>query len=243
MEVLRTAGLVVRYGKKAALAGVDIAVDGPGVVGVLGPNGAGKTTLFDVLQGALTPSEGEAFVFGRPITRATYPRRRVGVVLQREFVMEGMSVGEYAELFAAIHGVGDGLARVLHRAALAGRERVPVDRLSGGEAQRLFIAAATVHEPELVFLDEPTSQLDPQSKLAIGAELRELGRARTVVMTTHDMREAERVCDRVVFVTEGLVRADGTPEELVRGVPGAGTLEDAFVFHAKTRIGDRGDAL
>lgn len=244
MEVVSAERLRVTFGDKDALAGVDLEVRGPGVVGVLGPNGAGKTTLLDVLSGVADPTSGSVRILGSALGPGGrgYPRERVGVVLQREFVMEGITVGEYAELFAEIQRVPGGAARVLARSGLEGRARTAIDRVSGGEAQRLFIAAATVHEPELVLLDEPTSQLDPDNKRRIGALLRELAEERAVLLTTHDLREAERICDRAFFVTDGRIRAHGTVRELVDGVPGAASLEDAFFFHAKTRIGDRGDA-
>jgi ABC-2 type transport system ATP-binding protein len=123
---------------------------------------------------------------------------------------------------------------ILAAADLGARARVPVERLSGGEAQRLFVAAAVVHEPDLVFLDEPTAHLDPENKAKMGEILRVMGRSRTVILTTHDLREAEAVCDHVVFLVAGRVRAAGPTAEIVAAVPpgerrGAG-LEDAF-FH------------
>jgi ABC-2 type transport system ATP-binding protein len=201
-------------------------------VGILGPNGAGKTTLLDILEGLAAPSGGEVRLFGKPLS--PYPRARVGAVLQREFVMEGISVAEYAELFAAIQRVPRGALRIVREAELEGRERSPVARLSGGEAARLFVAAAVVHEPELLFLDEPTAHLDPEHKLRMGEVLKRMARERTVILTTHDLREADALCDRLMFLVKGRVRAEGPRAELVEAVPAAerrGLPVEAAFFH------------
>ncbi len=233
-EVLAADGLRKRFGAVEALRGVTFAVGGPQVVGVLGPNGAGKTTLLEILQGLQRPTAGAVRLFGAPLDPGRYPKRRVGVVLQHEFFFDRITVGEYAELFAAIYAVDGGRARILERARLDERARVAVERLSGGEQQRLFIAAAAVHDPELLFLDEPTSRLDPASKRQIGALLRELGARCTVVLTTHDLREADAVCDHALFLVGGEIKAQGARAALVDAVPaekrtGLG-MEDAF-FH------------
>ncbi len=240
--VIRTEGLVVRHGATTALDGVDLSIESAGLVVILGPNGAGKTTLLDVLLGLAEPTEGRLLLFGEGATPARYPRRRVGAVLQREVVLDRVTVGEYAEIFAAIHGIRGGAARILDGSNLAARAGVPLDRISGGEAQRLFIAAATVHDPAIVVLDEPTSSLDPESKAEIGERLRALALRATVVMATHDLAEAERLADDLVFLTEGKVRARGPRDEILREAGGAPTLADAFFVLARTRIGDRGDA-
>ncbi len=231
-EVLAADGLGKRFGDIVALEGVSFAMSGPGLLGVLGPNGAGKTTLLDLLEGLAPPTTGGFRLFGQP--PAPYPRRRVGVVMQAEARLERCTTREYAELFAAIQGVRDGAARILEQARLTDRARVPVARLSGGEAARLFIATAVVHDPELVFLDEPTAALDPESKRATGELMRELAARRTVVLTTHDLREADAVCTHLLFLVQGRVRAFGPREALVGAVPAERRrglpVEDAF-FH------------
>lgn len=204
-----------RYGDALALSEVSFTLNGPRLVVILGPNGAGKTTLLDLVEGLALPSAGAVSLFGRPVRPDDYPRRQVGVVMQKEFVLDGVTAGDYAELFASIYGVTDGRERILERAGLRERQRLSVDRLSGGEAQRLFIAAASVHEPEVLFLDEPTSQLDPESKQAIGELLREHASRALVVMTTHDLAEAERLADEVLFLLDGRLRAHGPKAELV----------------------------
>jgi ABC-2 type transport system ATP-binding protein len=235
-EVLAVRGLTKRFDDVTALDDVTFAIDGPRLVGILGPNGAGKTTLLDILEGLAEPEAGEVRLFGEPLR--VYPRRRVGVVLQKEFTIDHVTVGEYAELFAAIYEVKGGREKILREAKLEGRAKVSVDRISGGEAQRLFIAAAQVHDPDLLFLDEPTAHMDPPSKAELGAWLREVAKKRTVVITTHDLAEADAICEYVVFLVRGKVRALGTRAELVDAVPAekrAG-IASAFFHFCSVRI-------
>lgn len=232
-EVVAVEGLGKRFGDTEALRDLTFSIEGPGLVAVLGPNGAGKTTLLDILEGLASPTTGKVRLFGQ--TLRPYPRRRVGVVMQKEAQLERVTTLEYAELFSAIYGVRGGAKRILGRARLEPRANVPVTRLSGGEAARLFIATAVVHDPELVFLDEPTAHLDPENKRIIGDLLRELAEERTLFMTTHDLREADAVSDRLLFLVGGRIRAMGGKDELVRQVPpearrGGLGVEDAF-FH------------
>jgi ABC-2 type transport system ATP-binding protein len=217
----------VNFGALRALDGVSFEVRGPTLVCVLGPNGAGKTTLFEVLAGMRTPNAGRVSLFGQAVAADRYPKRRVGVVLQREFVLDEVRVGEYAELFASIFAVDDGARKIVAAAKLAGREKTSVARLSGGEAQRLFIAAACVHDPDVMLLDEPTSDLDPKSKEDVGAMLREQAKKRTILMTTHDLAEAESLAEEVLFLVRGKVAAFGATAD-VKKKAGAETLREAF---------------
>jgi ABC-2 type transport system ATP-binding protein len=239
--VVTASGLCRSYGSFDALKDVSFELEGPGLFGVLGPNGAGKTTLLDLLEGLSSPTRGSVRLFGELVTPKKYPRTRVGVVLQREFVPDQMTTAEYAELFAAIFGVSGGAARILQRARLSARARQRVSQLSGGEAQRLFIAAALVHDPELVFLDEPTAELDPENRRELGAMLRALGRERTVLMTTHDLAEAEALCDYCLFVMAGTIKAAGTRAELVERTPDGKSLTDAFFHFCAARVTRAGD--
>jgi ABC-2 type transport system ATP-binding protein len=236
--VVEARSVTKRFGNVTALADATVAFHEKRLIAVLGPNGAGKTTLLDLLLGLTTPDEGEILLFGS--SPRPYPRRRVGAVLQREFVMEGISVAEYAELFAAIQGVRDGASRIVREAELEDRAKISVHRLSGGEAARLFLAAAVVHGPELLLLDEPTAPLDPESKRRIGTKLRELARERTVILSTHDLREADALADDLLFLVGGRVRAFGSREDLVAAVPeGKRTgnpVEDAFFHFCSVRL-------
>jgi len=230
------------YGSIAALSEVTFRFDAPGVVGLLGPNGAGKTTLLDVLAGLAKPDSGSVALFGEPLgARARYPRQRVGVVLQREFVPDHVTVHEYAELFAAIYGVRDGARQIIAQARLESRSKLAVDRLSGGEAQRLFVAASLVHAPALLLLDEPSARLDPVSKRELSELLRRISENTCVLMATHDLNEAERVCDYCLFIFGGRLRAQGSPAELMANA-GATTLEDAYFHFCSARVAPTGDA-
>jgi ABC-2 type transport system ATP-binding protein len=240
-EVLRVDGLTRRYGDTVALCDVSFALTGPQLCGILGPNGAGKTSLLDILEGLAVPAAGQVRLLGELLRPGRYPRQRVGVVLQREFAPDYLSVAEYAQLMATLHGVPAGGATILREAQLEERARIPVSQLSGGEAQRLFIAAALVHAPELLFLDEPTGQLDPENKRRLGQVLRELSRERTLVMTTHDLREADLLCDSLLFMVGGRVRAFGTRSELLAAVPGARSVEDAFFHFCGARVNSQGE--
>lgn len=231
-----------RFGDVVALDDVSFTLRGPRLVCVLGPNGAGKTTLLDLLEGLSEPSSGTVRLFGNDVTLGTYPRTRVGVVMQREFVMDAVSVGDYADLFAAIYRVDDGKARILERARLRERSAVSVERLSGGEAQRLFIAAASVHDPELLLLDEPTGALDPENKRTVGGLLRDLAKTSLVVMTTHDLDEASELADELLFLFDGKLRAQGTKAALLSQVEKP-NLREAFFALCGSTISSRGEAF
>jgi len=231
-----------RYGAVEALSDITFRVDTPGVVGLLGPNGAGKTTLLDVLAGLSAPDSGSLTLFGELLRPgAFYPRRRVGVVLQREFVPDHITVQDYAELFAAIHGVRNGAQRIIGQARLEARSKLAVDRLSGGEAQRLFVAASLVHAPDLLLLDEPSARLDPVSKRELSELLRRVSERTCVLMATHDLNEAERACDHCLFILGGRLRAQGSTAELM-ATANAATLEDAFFHFCSARVDPSGDA-
>ncbi len=241
-RVVTVSGVGKRFGDVVALDDVTFTVDTPGLTGILGPNGAGKSTLLDILEGLAAPTTGTVELFGQPID--PYPRPRVGVVLQKEVQLERCTSEEYADLFAAIFGVRHGKERILKQADLGARARVPMDRLSGGEAARLFIATALIHDPELLFLDEPTAALDPTSKREVGDMLLEIAKQRAVVLTTHDLREADALCERLIFLVGGRIHAAGARADLIARVPaqarGTIGIEDAF-FHfcsVKMRGGD-----
>lgn len=237
-EIIHVEAIGKRFGETTALDDISFTIEGPGIVGVLGPNGAGKTTLLDILEGLSSPTTGSFRLFGQ--AAHPYPRRRVGVVMQKEAHLERITVREYAELFSVIFGVRNGPEKILESARLTHRARTPVTRLSGGEAARLYITTAVVHEPDLVFLDEPTAHLDPDNKRMIGEVLRDLAKERTLFLTTHDLYEAEVLCDKLLFLVGGKLRASGSKAELVASVPqekrhGIG-VEDAFFHFCSIRI-------
>lgn len=249
----------VRFGEVLALDDVTFSLEGPQVLGILGPNGAGKTTLLEILEGLRPPTAGCVSILGVPVygsrVRATrpYPRQHIGAVLQREPQIERVTVAEYADLFASIYRVPHGAQAILSRARLQHRHSQPVESLSGGEAQRLYIAAALVHDPRVLFLDEPTAHLDPQNRLDIGDLLRDEGKQRLVIFCTHDLAEAERVCDRVLFLVAGRLRALGTCAELCAALPhvppvapsvgpvAGASLSAAFFHHCAVSIRPDGE--
>ncbi|MEZ4370215.1 MAG: ABC transporter ATP-binding protein [Polyangiaceae bacterium] len=243
-EVVGAQGLSQAFGDVHALKDVSFSVTGPGLVGLLGPNGAGKTSLLDILEGLSASSAGEFRLFGEVFSAGKlprgYPKARVGVVMQQEARLERIRVGEYAELFAAIQGVKQGAERILERAQLTTRKDQRLVRLSGGEAARLFIATALVHEPELVFLDEPTAALDPESKHRVGDWLLELAAERTILLATHDLREADRLCQQLIFLVGGEIKAWGSRRDLVQNVPARKRrgleVEDAFFHYCDVTI-------
>ncbi len=237
---LSVKGITQRFGKITALDDITFTLTGPKLVVILGPNGAGKTTLLDIIEGVAEPSSGAVSILGEPVRADAYPRRKVGVVMQKEFVLDGVTVGDYADLFSSIYEVTNGRERILERAELTKRAHVSVDRLSGGEAQRLFIAAASVHEPEILFLDEPTSELDPENKRRVGAVLRQHAERALVLMSTHDLDEAERLADEVMFLLDGKLRAHGPKSEIIGHHQ---TLSAAFFHYCGRTLSSAGSVL
>ena len=214
--VLEVEGLVKRYGARTAVDGLSLSVQPGRVVALLGPNGAGKTTTVEVCEGFRRADGGTVRVLGAD-PRDPALRPRVGVMPQSGGTYPGLRAGEVLRLFASYSAHPLDTGELLDRLGLQGVERTPVRRLSGGQAQRLSLAMAVVGRPELVFLDEPTAGLDPQSRLATWDLVESLRRdGATVVLTTHLMDEAERLADDVVVVDAGRVVAAGTVAELTR---------------------------
>jgi ABC-2 type transport system ATP-binding protein len=215
------------------------------IIGILGPNGAGKTTLLEILEGLSQPTSGAVRLFGNELKKDHYPKERVGTVMQQEATLDKMTVREYAELFAAIYQIDNGADKIIARAQLADHLDQQVAELSGGEAQRLFIAAASVHQPELLFLDEPTAHLDPENRRIIGRWLREMSSRSTIILTTHDLREADAICDYIIFLVNGEVKAQGTPQSLIEAVPlpqrEHHNIEDAFFYFCASRLTENGE--
>jgi ABC-2 type transport system ATP-binding protein len=215
--------LTVRYGERTAVDGLSLSADAGEVVAVLGPNGAGKTTTVETLEGYRRPHAGAVRVLGMdPVADRRRVVSRIGVMLQQGGVYPGMTPERVLRLFAAYYDAAADPGALLTRMGLEAAAATPWRRLSGGEQRRLTMALALVGRPEVVFLDEPTAGVDPQGRQAIRAETRRLrDEGACVVLTTHELDEAERVADRVVIVDAGRVVATGTPAELMRA--GAGS--------------------
>jgi len=209
------------YGSTLAVDGVSFEVEQGEFFGILGPNGAGKTTTLEMLEGLREPDGGELAVLGlSPWPRNPALLPRMGVQLQASSFFERLSAREQIRTFASLYGVPASRAdEMLAVVGLAEQAEVRAEKLSGGQAQRLSIACALVHDPELVFMDEPTGALDPQARRNLWDLLRRINAdGRTVVLTTHHMDEAETLCDRVAIMDHGKILELGPPAVLVRGL-------------------------
>jgi len=217
---LRVAGLRKRFGDVVAVDGLDLTVAAGECFGLLGPNGAGKTTTIEICEGLTPPDEGIVEVLGqRWDTDERALRERLGIQLQETKLAEKLTVDETVRLFRSFYARGREVDEVIGIVQLDEKRGARVGKLSGGQKQRLALACALVGDPELLFLDEPTTGLDPQSRRQLWDLITELkASGRSIVLTTHYMDEAERLCDRVAIVDHGRVIALGTPRELIAGL-------------------------
>ncbi len=232
-HAILTRGLVKRFGDFTAVAGIDLAVREGELFGLLGPNGAGKTTLVRMLSGLLHPSAGDAFVAGVDVRREPdLARRTLGVVPQALTSDLDLTGWENLDIYARFFGVPRArrharIEELLQRVGLWDRRGSLVKTYSGGMRRRLEIARGLIHKPRVLFLDEPTIGLDPQSRRVIWELLGDLRRGEeiTISLTTHYLDEAEILCNRVAIVDHGRIVALGTPQELKATVPGSDTIE------------------
>ena len=216
------------FGDVQAVRGVSLQVERGEVFGIVGPNGAGKTTTLEMIEGLREPDAGEIRILGEPVwPHPERVQRRIGVQLQNSAFFEFLSTQELLQLFARFYGpvTQERIAAVLELVGLEGKARARVNELSGGQQQRVAIALALVHEPEVVFLDEPTTGLDPQARRNLWDVVRAIeSEGRTVILTTHYMEEAEELCDRVAVMDEGEIVALDTPRELVHALGPGGRI-------------------
>ncbi|HVQ36317.1 MAG TPA: ABC transporter ATP-binding protein [Pyrinomonadaceae bacterium] len=245
---LRCAGLRKRFADVTAVNGLDLEVFAEECFGLLGPNGAGKTTTVEILEGLTSADEGTVEVLGQQWSSAAKAQRsssddralreRLGVQLQETQLAEKVTVVETLRLFRSFYQRGLSVDQVIQTVALEEKRNARVGKLSGGQKQRLAVACALVSDPELLFLDEPTTGLDPQARLSLWDvvdKFREGGG--TVLLTTHYMEEATRLCDRVAIMDHGKVIALGTPFELINSLGADQIIE----FRVNKAIAD--DAL
>ena len=218
-RAIEVVDLTMTYGDLRAVDGVSLSVEEGEFVGILGPNGAGKTTTLETIEGLRRPDSGTVTVLGLPV----WPRNpallpRMGVQLQASSFFERLTTREQIHTFAALYGVGAKPAdEWIGRVGLEDKADTRVEDLSGGQAQRLSIACALVHDPDVVFLDEPTAALDPQARRNLWDLLSGLNDSgRTVVLTTHYMDEAEVLCDRVAIMDKGKILQVDSPAALIR---------------------------
>ncbi|HSJ59504.1 MAG TPA: ABC transporter ATP-binding protein [Anaerolineae bacterium] len=229
--VLRTEGLTKRYGTLTAVDGLTLDVHEGEILGFLGPNGAGKTTSINMMCGLLRPDAGRVTIRGLPVTGAagsSMPvggpiRARVGMCPQEIVLWERLACLEQLQFIGQMYGLQGGEARrrgerLLDELGLAEKRKVQARRLSGGMQRRLNLAMALVHDPEIVVLDEPEAGLDPQSRVKVREYIRSLARVKTVILTTHNMDEADRVADRVAIIDQGRLLVLDTPQALKQQV-------------------------
>ena len=243
---VRCERLVKRYADVVAVDGLSLHVHRGECFGLLGPNGAGKTTTIEILEGLLHPDAGDVDVLGlRWGTDDRELRQRLGIQLQETQLAEKLTVEETLRLFRSFYHRGPTVDDLLRIVGLESKRRSWVGRLSGGQKQRLAVACALAGDPDLLFLDEPTTGLDPQSRRQLWGVLQRFReRGGTVLLTTHYMDEAQTLCDRVAIVDHGRVIALGTPQELIAslGAPKVivhdGTLEDVFMARTGRHLRD-----
>jgi ABC-2 type transport system ATP-binding protein len=214
--ILQVENLVKRYGDLEAVRGVSFSVEEGEVFGLLGPNGAGKTSTIEVLEGLRVADGGRVSVCGfDPVRNPTELKREIGAALQSTSLPDKLKVTEALRLFSSFYKRGRQPEELLKRFGLEEKRNAFYSQLSGGQKQRLALAMALVNDPKVLFLDEPTAGLDPQVRREIYDIVEELKHEKkTIVLTTHYIEEAERLCDRVAIVDHGKVIAQGTPREL-----------------------------
>jgi ABC-2 type transport system ATP-binding protein len=230
-------------GKLEAVRGLNLEIQPGECFGLLGPNGAGKTTTIEILEGLLEPSSGSVSIFGHSWREnAREMRQWLGISLQETRLSEKLSVRETVELFASFYREPRSCDDVLEQLQLTEKADAWVGKLSGGQRQRLAVATALVCNPKILFLDEPTTGLDPQSRRQLWDIVREFQRAGgTVLLTTHYMDEAERLCDRLAIVDHGQIIAEGSPPDLIERLGGHHVVE--FAVGAGAAAGSDGAAL
>jgi ABC-2 type transport system ATP-binding protein len=246
MSIVRASGLVKKYPKPGskseffhAVDGVSLEIAAGEIYGILGPNGAGKTTSLEMLEGLNDIDAGEAFIDGIDVkTQPQKVKQIIGVQLQANEYFDHLTLADLLRLFSNLFHRDEDPKTLLARVNLEDKIHAKPSALSGGQKQRFSIASALVNEPKVLFLDEPTTGLDPQAKHNIWKLVRSLNDAgMTIVMTTHNMEEAEQLCDRIAIMDRGKIIAEGSPQSLIMAhapePPQArlhGNLEDVFLI-------------
>ena len=220
--MIKVENLVKKYGELAALDGVSFELNEGEVVGILGPNGAGKTTLLRILVAFLEPDSGEVVIDGLDISQPLLQQKikgKIGYLPESAPLYDDMTVTEYLIFVGKMQGIGsddiyEKLAEVVEKCGLKEKKNAEISTLSKGYRQRVGIAQALIHNPKIVILDEPTTGLDPNQRIEIRDLIKEIGRSKTVILSSHVLSEVQSTCSRVIIINKGKIVADGTPEEL-----------------------------
>jgi ABC-2 type transport system ATP-binding protein len=253
VDAILVRGLTKTYGDLEAVRGIDLAVHAGETFGILGPNGAGKTTTLEMIEGLTRPDAGWIEILGEPVwPDPRRVQRRIGVQLQKTALFDNLDASELLVLFGELYGVPHDRARterLLETVGLETKSGALARELSGGQQQRLAIALALVHEPEIVFLDEPTTGLDPQARRNLWDVIRAIAsEGRTVVITTHYLEEAEELCDRTAIMDAGSIIALDSPSALIRDLGPASRVtfaadglarDELSILPAVTAVADR----
>ena len=229
MEAIICSELVKKFGSLTAVDGLDLQVGRGECFGLLGPNGAGKTTTIEILEGLQPPDGGTVSLFGKSWRHDERALREIiGISLQETKLNEKLTVLETVRLFRSFYKSGKRPEELLEQLSLTEKKDARVGKLSGGQRQRLAVACALAGNPEILFLDEPTTGLDPQSRLELWEQVMRFKKAGgTILLTTHYMDEAERLCDRIAVVDHGKLIALGSPTELIATLQAANVIEFA----------------
>lgn len=241
MAIIEVRDLVKRYGSLTAVNGVSFEVNEGEIFGIVGPNGAGKTTTLEIIETLKQPTSGQVVIDGFDARRDPWRvKRLIGVQLQAAGFYPGLTLRELLQLFAGLYDVKVDPMAMLRKVQLEDKARTRFEKLSGGQKQRFSIASTLVNRPRVIFLDEPSTGLDPQARFNLWELVREIrSEGVTVVLTTHYMEEAEQLSDRVAIMDEGRIVASGTPGELIDRLLAKGfqkpqvvrpaSLEDVFL--------------
>jgi ABC-2 type transport system ATP-binding protein len=241
VAIIEVRDLVKRYGDFTAVKGISFDVQEGEIFCVVGPNGAGKTTTLEIIETLKDPTSGVVIIDGYDVVKSPWQvKRRIGVQLQAAGFYPGLSLRELLQLFAGLYDVKVDPMAMLRKVQLEDKANARYDKLSGGQKQRFSIASTLVNQPRVIFLDEPSTGLDPQARLNLWDLVREIEKdGITVVLTTHYMEEAEQLSDHVAIMDEGRIVASGTPDSLIDALLGRGfkkpevvrlaSLEDVFL--------------
>jgi ABC-2 type transport system ATP-binding protein len=241
VAIIEVRDLVKRYGDFTAVKGISFDVGEGEIFGIVGPNGAGKTTTLEIIETLKDPTSGSVIIDGYDVVKSPWEvKRRIGVQLQAAGFYPGLSLRELLELFAGLYDVKVDPMAMLRKVQLEDKAKSRYEKLSGGQKQRFSIASTLVNQPRVIFLDEPSTGLDPQARLNLWDLVREIQKdGVTVVLTTHYMEEAEQLSDHLAIMDEGQIVASGTPDSLIDALLARGfkkpevvklaSLEDVFL--------------